>query len=96
MFVVIFIKFPIEKYVVVPEQWIFDINEELLKNRGVNPNRDVCVFYSMHGIDENNQPCAECEPDFTMAKANAFPPPNDEACYTARVVRYFGKKHIDC
>lgn len=95
MFVVIFIKFPIEKYVVVPEEWIYDINEELLKNRGVNTNRDVCVFWSKHGIDDKSQPRADFAPNFTLPKENVFPPQNDEACYIARIIRYNGKKYIN-
>lgn len=91
MFVVVYIK-SAQKYVVVPENWIYDINQELLKNKGVNRNRDVLVFWSLNGLIDG-KPNEEYTPNFHVQKSIAFPLPNDlkEACYIARLVRYFGK-----
>lgn len=93
MFVVVYIK-SANKYVVVPEKWIFDINQELLKNKGVNGNRDVLVFWSLDGLVDD-KPNEEFAPNFHLEKAQAFPLPSGvkEACYIARLVRYFGKKN---
>lgn len=90
MFVVVFIK-SVSKYVVIPEEWIFDVNEEQLKNKGVNSNRDVLVFWSTSGIKNDGQPDATYAPNFLIPKSSVFPPPNDEACYLARTIHYYGK-----
>lgn len=92
MFVVVHIK-SAKKNVVVPENWIYDINQELLKNKGVNGNRDILVFWSLDGLVDDI-PNDEYAPNFTVEKAEAFPLPSGvkEACYIARMVRYFGKK----
>lgn len=92
MFVVVYIK-AAKKYVVVPENWIFDINQELLKNKGVNGNRDVLIFWSLDGIVDD-KPNDEYAPNFHLEKSNEYPLPAGvkEACYVARLKRYFGKK----
>lgn len=92
MFVVVFIK-SARKYVVVPESWIYDIDRELLKNKGVNRNRDVLVFWSLIGLVDG-KPNEAYEPNFHVEKATEFPLPNDvkEACFISRLIRYFGKK----
>lgn len=92
MFVVIYIK-SVKKNVVVPEKWIHDINQELLKNKGVNKNRDVLVFWSLDGLIDD-KPNEEFAPNFHAEKLEAFPLPAGvkEACYHARLIRYFDKK----
>lgn len=79
-------------HVVVPENWIYDISQELLKNQGVNSNRDVLVFWSEKGLVDGT-PNEGYSPNFDISKASIFPPPNntEEACYIARLIRYFGK-----
>lgn len=92
MFVLIYIK-EIKKRVIVPEEWIFDQNEECLKNNGVNRNRDVLVYWSNNGVDVNGCPDGSYPPNFHVEVVNVHPPPNDivEACYIARTLHYFGK-----
>lgn len=93
MFAVVLLKIP-KKYVVVPEVWIYDINEEKLKNNGVNRNQDVLVFWSEDGIDENDRPNSSIEPNFDSEILSIHPPTNGitEDCYIGRVIRYYGKK----
>lgn len=93
MFVAVYIK-SAEKYVVVPENWIHDINQELLKNKGVNRNRDVLVFWSLDGLVDDI-PNNEYTPNFNLDKLQVFPLPSGvkEACYVARLIRYFGKRN---
>lgn len=90
MFVVVHLKL-CKKRIVVPENWLFDVNQELLKNQGVNSNRDVLIFWSKNGLVDD-EPSVEFEPNFQLDKATTFPPPNTEAaCYIGRIIRYFGK-----
>lgn len=92
MFVVVLLK-AIKKYIVVPEQWIYDVNEELLKNNGVNSNRDVLVFWSKNGVGINSCPDTNYAPNFLLEKSTIYPPPNDliGACYIGRAIHYYGK-----
>lgn len=90
MFVVVFIK-AAKKKIVIPEEWIYDVNQELLKNKGVNSNREVLVFWSKSAIDANGWPNSMHTPNFLAAKSVDFPPENDEACYHVRVIHYFGE-----
>lgn len=89
MFVVVYVD-AIKKYIIVPEEWIFDIDEEKLKNRGCNPNQKVRIFWSALGIDGNGRPNAEYPANFGLNFATEHPPPND-ACYMGKVVHYYSK-----
>lgn len=93
MFVVVYLK-EIKKRVIVPEKWIFDQNEEYLKNNGVNRNRDVLVYWSNDGVDANGCPDENYAANFRADKVNDHPPPNNivESCYIARTLRYFGEQ----
>lgn len=55
MFVVVFLN-GIKKYIPIVEEWIFDIDEQSLKNNGVNSNRNVLIFYSINGINDDGIP----------------------------------------
>lgn len=95
MFVLIYLS-GIKKRVIVPEEWIFDQNEEYLKNNGVNRNRDVLVYWSNVGVDANDCPNGNYLPNFHAERANVHPPTNDiiEACYIGRTLHYFGEKNF--
>lgn len=88
MFVVVFLK-EIQVFITVVEEWLFDVNEEKLKNRGSNPNHDVLLFWSEKGLIDG-VPDANYPPNFTLEKSAIFPPQNGEACYIGRVKVYFG------
>lgn len=94
MFVVVYIK-SAKKFVIVPENWIFDINQELLKNKGVNANRDILVFWSLNGLIDD-KPNGQYPPNFCLEKTQVFPLPSGvhETCFIARSIRYFGKKKL--
>lgn len=89
MFVTIFIK-ATKQYVAIPEEWVYGINEESLKNRGVNSNQDVLIFWSENGL-VNGQPDGGYDPDFSLPLSSEFPPSNGEGCYLARRVHYYGE-----
>lgn len=89
MFVVVLIK-SLKRYVVVPEEWVFDINEQSLKNNGVNRNRNVLMFWSENGIGNDNEPDHEYKPNFTLKKETVFPPPDGQGCYIVRMIHFYG------
>lgn len=94
MFVVVYLTVS-KKHIAVPETWIYNINQELLKNHGVNSNRNVLIFWSKKGFVDG-KPNEEFSPNFQLDRATAFPPQNneEEACYIGRLKKYFGKYHI--
>lgn len=94
MFVVVYIK-SAEKYVVIPEKWVYNVNQELLKNKGVNRNRDILVFWSLNGLVDD-KPNLEYPPNFHIEKSQEFPLPAGvrEACYIARPIRYISKEKL--
>lgn len=67
------------------------MNQELLKNKGVNPNRDQLIYWSNLAIGIGGVPNVLHVPNFLAPKSVVFPPSNDEACYVARTTHYFGK-----
>lgn len=89
MFVKIYIK-ATKQTVVIPEEWVYGIDEEVLKNRGVNSNQDVRIFWSENGVI-NGQPDGAFKPNFSLPLCSEFPPTNGEGCYLARQLHYYGK-----
>lgn len=90
MFVVVYLN-EIKKYIPIIEKWIFDVNEEKLKNYGANSNQNVRFYWSRSGLNENGVPDGNHAPNFNLPTSNIFPPEN-EACYIGRVKFYFGKQ----
>lgn len=91
MFVVVFVK-SVKKKFIVPEQWIYGVDEESLKNNGVNSNKSVLIFWS-DSIDADGYPDATFTPNFTAPNSMKFPPPkpNKQACYVGRSTQYHGE-----
>lgn len=73
MFAVVYLN-DIKKYIIVVEEWLFDVDEESLKNNGNISGRNVHVFWSSIGVDENGIPDKKYEPKFHLPIANVFPP----------------------
>lgn len=90
MFVTVFIT-SVKKNIIIPEEWVFDVNQELLKNKGVNSSRDVLIYWSKSAIGIDGIPDAMHVPNFLATKSVVFPPTTEEACYLARVTHYFGE-----
>lgn len=91
MFVVVLLT-GFKIYIPIVEEWIYDIDEESLKNNGVNSNRNVRIFWSKIGMNNDGIPNAEYKPKFNLPVSRVFPPHNDEACYIGRIKFYFGKQ----
>lgn len=92
MFVVVYIH-AAKKYIVVPEEWCYDINQEKLKNHGCNANQKIRIFWSFHGIDGHGCPDSQYPANFELGLADEYPPENDamEACYVVNTVHYYSK-----
>lgn len=89
MFVVVFLT-DAKEHVIVPEEFIFGLDEESLKNRGRNANFSYKIFWSENAISENGVPNAQYLPNFNLPKSTEFPPV-DEACYVGKLKKLFSK-----
>lgn len=89
MFVVVFLT-DVKKHIIVPEQFIFGLDEERLKNIGRNSNFQYKIFWSENAIDENGVPNAEYLPNFALPKCTTFPPV-DDACYVGKLKKFFSE-----
>lgn len=92
MFVVMFLVKP-KKYIIVPEEFILDLNEQKLRNYGTNIYQKFLVFWSNAALDENQIPRCDYEPNFYLEPTDEFPPPLNiiETCYIGRTIKFFGK-----
>lgn len=84
-FVLVFLT-DVKKYATVPEKFVFDLNQQRLKNNGVNRNQPFKIFYS-NDVD--------CEiPDFNAKPCDVFPPIEEMACYRGYIYRFFSKYFV--
>lgn len=93
MFVVVYLK-DAKKNIIVPEEWIFDLDEQKLKNHGANSNQNYLVFWSYYGIyGDDDIPNAAYEPNFFLDKMVEYPPPHGvaECCYIGRIKHFYPK-----
>lgn len=81
-FVVVFLMKP-KKYVVVPENFIFDLDQTKLKNIGANRNQNFKIFWSNIGND--------VQPNFNAEESEIYPPNIIEACYIGRVYKFYSE-----
>lgn len=73
----------VKKHVVVREDFVYDLNQEKLKNYGVNRNQKYRVFWS------NDEKCQTA--NFNANLSSVHPPIENEACYNATLYRFYCK-----
>lgn len=73
----------VNKYIIVRENFIFDLNQQKVKNYGVNRNQDYKIFWS------HDKSCET--PNFQANQSKIFPPLTPEACYSGRLYKFFCK-----
>lgn len=76
------------EFVVVPDAWIKDLNTAKLKNYGKNSNQDFLLFWSAN----NRKPNATQKANFDATIMSEYRATIDEACYLARIKKFFGKQ----
>lgn len=86
MFIVVFLV-DAKKHIIVPEEFIFNLDEESLKNKGKNPSFRYTVFWSENALDANGVPQADYLPDFNLTKSIDYPPIGD-ACYLGQIKKF--------
>lgn len=78
-----------KKQIIIPQEWIMDLDQEILNNRGKNSNQNRRVFWTSVGINRDI-PNATLPPNFNLPNSTVFPPSNNatETCYIARIKRF--------
>lgn len=79
-----------KRVVVVPENWIQDLNNAKLKNIGKNSNQNFLLFWA----GTNNEPNVQKKPNFGARLVNEYFPTHIGVCYICRVKKFFGKCSI--
>lgn len=93
MLVVVHLVKP-KRRIIVPESFVFDLNEENLKNSGNNANVTYLIYWSKEALgDEKNSPNHDRLPNFNAPLSEIYPPNNglSEACYKARLIHFCSK-----
>lgn len=80
----------VKKNIIIPQQWIFGFDQEILNNTGKASYQNRRIFWSNRGVSADGIPDGTIKPNFHLAISKIFPPGN-AACYIARVRRYCGK-----
>lgn len=86
--VVVYLKVP-KVHVVIPDNWIYRLNESKLRNYGVNTNQDHRLFWSNDAVNDDEMPDYAYTPNFDAPLSNVFPPLED-SCYIGRVKKFYG------
>lgn len=84
----------LKKRLIVPESFVFDLNEENLKNNGNNGHFTYLVYWSREALGDGSiSPNQHCVPNFDAQASEIYPPDNGltEACYKARLVHFCSK-----
>lgn len=76
--------------VVVPENWIQDLNNAKLKNYGVNSNQNFLTFWSANNGEANQN----VQPNFIAPLEYEYRATVDEACYLCRILKFCGKFYV--
>lgn len=86
MFVVVFLV-ESKMHIIVPEKFIFSLDEESLKNVSKNAHFQYKIFWSESCVNSEGVPDIAYPPDFSLENISTFPPANS-ACYIGKLKRF--------
>lgn len=94
MLVVVYLS-EAKRYTVVPEQFIYRLNERNLKNLGLNRNQSRLIYFSADVFEklERKEVFETPIPNFNLEISTIYPLPNDlnETCFLGRLIKFEGK-----
>lgn len=70
--------------VILPENWIKDLNTAKLKNNGCNSNQNFRAYYRIDGLGNN-------DPNFNAPLLTSMKDLREEGCFLCRIKKFFGK-----
>lgn len=81
-----------KEQVIIPQEWIMNLDQERLNNSGKNSTQDRRIYWSNSiTTNDNLNDASVIVPNFHLPESKVFPPNTDEACYIARINRFCGK-----
>lgn len=95
MLVVVYLQ-DAKRYTVVPESFIYDLNEKNLKNLGVNRNQSRLIYFSQYlfeNLQANENLDEQFEPNFHCPITKVYPLP--ETCFIGRMICFEGENSLD-
>lgn len=69
--------------VILPENWIKDLNTAKLKNNGCNSNQNFRAYYRIEGLENK-------DPNFNAPLLTSMKDLRDEGCFLCRIKKFFG------
>lgn len=95
MFVTVYLV-EAKTHTVVPQEFIYELNQENLCNHGVNTNQNRLIFFSteiFEALKSGNNTVNMDMPKFDVAITNEYPLPNElkETCFVGRLKKFWGK-----
>lgn len=87
MLIIVFLQ-EAKKYTVVPEEFVYGLDEKSLKNNGVNSNQTRLIYFSKDIYEKLKQNVQQkLEPKFYLPITNLYPLPADltETCFKGRL-----------
>lgn len=94
MFVIVYLV-ESKAHTVIPQEFIFKLNQENLCNDGVNSNQHRLIYFSKEIFDllQNGVDPQAFVPKFYIPVTNAYPLPDGvvETCFIARLKNFWGK-----
>lgn len=95
MLVVVYLS-EAKNYTVVPEEFIYQLNERTLKNLGLNQNQNRLIYFSADVFEklERKKVFKTPQPNFNLEVSSAYPLPNvlNETCFIGRLIKFEGKQ----
>lgn len=79
------------EFVVVPDNWVQELNSAKLKNYGTNSNQNFLVFWAAANGTSN----LLAKPNFNAPIALKFHASTDGVCYICRIKKFFGKNNLN-
>lgn len=94
MLVVVYLQ-EAKKYIVVPEEFIYRLDERSLKNYGINSNQKRLIYFSNEVFKnlENKIEMNSLTPNFNAPVTKIFPLPDNlkESCFHGRLYAFESK-----
>lgn len=95
MLVVVYLQ-DAKRLTVVPEEYVYSLNERSLKNRGVNKNQSCLIYFSrvqFEKMQKNEDLDQEYTPNFHRPITTDYPLPADleDTCFIGRMINFEGK-----
>lgn len=94
MLVIVFLQ-DAKCFTVVPEGFVYSLDEKSLKNRGVNKNQNRLIYFSRElfkKMEENEEYEQNCKPNFHRPISIKYPLPDnlEDACFIGRMICFEG------